>query len=155
MNDIETFLAHAIRLEEEAAVRFDELADACTTYGNAEVAGFFRQMAEFSRLHLADARARGGFRTLPDLPPGDSIWPDGQSPEAAGYEATDPFVHVADALEIALQSEKNGLAFYAEIAETTTDPEIRAMAREFTEEEADHVTQLEAWIARHNAQAAE
>lgn len=154
MDSIESFLAHAIRLEEEAALRFDELADACTTYGNGEVAAFFRQMAEFSRLHLADARARGGFRDLPELPRDSSLWPDGQSPEAAGWDGADPFVHVAEALQIALESEKQGLAFYADIAAATTDPEIRAMALEFAEEEGEHVAQLEVWITRHKAKAA-
>ncbi|MGC2856390.1 ferritin-like domain-containing protein [Novispirillum sp. DQ9] len=154
MQTIEEFLAHAIRLELEAALRFDELAEACLTNGNAEVAAFFRQMAEFSRLHLADARSRGGFRDLPDLPPSSELWPDGMSPETAGYEGTDPFLHVSRALEIALESEKQGYAFYADIAAATSDPEIRAMAQEFAEEEAEHVAQLEVWIGRHQQSAA-
>lgn len=154
MDTIESFLAHAIRLEEEAALRFDELAEACTTFGNAEVATFFRKMAEFSRLHLAEAKARAGFRNLPDLPRCDSLWPDGQSPESAGWDGADPFVHVGEALQIALESEKQGLAFYAQIADSTNDPEIRSMAREFVDEEAEHVAQLEVWIARHQAKAA-
>lgn len=154
MQTIEEFLAHAIRLEQEAALRFDELAEACLTNGNTEVAAFFRQMAEFSRLHLAEARARGGFRDLPDLPPSSELWPDGVSPEMAGYEGADPFLHVAHALEIALESEKQGHAFYADIAAFTADPEIRAAAQEFAEEEAEHVAQLEVWISRHKQTAA-
>lgn len=154
MQTIEDFLAHAIRLEQEAALRFDELAEACLTNGNTEVAAFFRQMAEFSRLHLADARQRAGFRTLPDLPPSGELWPGGISPETAGYEGTDPFLNVARALEIALDSEKQGLAFYADVADRTDDPEIRVMAREFAEEEAEHVAQLEVWIDRHRKSAA-
>ncbi len=154
MQSVEEFLAHAIRLEEEAALRFDELAEACLTNGNAEVAAFFRQMAEFSRLHLADARNRGGFRTLPVLPPSDELWPEGMSPEAAGWEGTDPFLTVSRALEVALESEKQGLAFYADVADATDDAEIRGMAREFAEEEAEHVAQLEVWIARHHQNAA-
>ncbi|MFA7430984.1 MAG: ferritin family protein [Rhodospirillaceae bacterium] len=154
MQTIEEFLAHAIRLEEEAALRFDELAEACLTNGNTDVAAFFRQMADFSRLHLADARARGGFRDLPVLPPSKDLWSDGMSPEAAGWEGTDPFLSVTRALEVALESEKQGLAFYADVAAATTDPEIRAAAQEFADEEADHVTQLEVWITRHQQSAA-
>jgi rubrerythrin len=56
MNDVAEFLAYAIKLEEDAAARFSDLAESMKTYGNREVADFFGKMAHFSRLHLAEAR---------------------------------------------------------------------------------------------------
>jgi hypothetical protein len=67
VNDVERFLAHAVQLEREAARRYEELAAAMGTEGNRELQSFFARMAHYSRLHLAEAAARGGFRELPVL----------------------------------------------------------------------------------------
>jgi hypothetical protein len=40
MNDVAEFLAYAIKLEEDAAARFSDLAESMKTYGNREVAEF-------------------------------------------------------------------------------------------------------------------
>lgn len=149
MQDIETFLAHAIRLEEEAANRFSDLTALMKTYGNEEVAAFFNTMAGFSRQHLAQARARSGFHPMAAVPADAVSWPAGESPEATSMEASHYLMTVEYALELALEGEKRSLAFYQEVAESTEDPEVRLMAQEFVEEEADHVRQLEAWVARY------
>lgn len=149
IHDAALFLAHACVLEEDAANRFSDLTEAMKTYGNHEVAAFFGQMAKFSRLHLAEARARAGFRTLPDLKPEEFQWPDGESPEAASMEGSHYLMTVDYALELALDSERRGQAFYAEVARSTTDSEVRMMAEEFAAEEAEHVVQLEAWAKRY------
>ena len=52
---------------------------------------------------------------------------------------------------MALDAESAGLAFYDNVLQTTTDPEIRVLAREFVEEEAQHVAELERWIALHSS----
>ena len=151
IHDPALFLAHACALEEDAAHRFADLSEAMKTYGNAEVAAFFGKMAEFSRLHLAEARKRSGFRDLPTLAPEDFQWPDGESPEAASMEGSHYLMTVEYALELALESERRGQAFYAEVAKTTTDSEVRMMAEEFAAEEAEHVAQLELWAKRYPA----
>jgi rubrerythrin len=148
MNSVEEFLVYAARLEQEAALRFDELADAAKSFENEEVAAFFRQMAHFSRLHLEEARKRGGFRDLPEMSPGQFQWPDAESPEAAAIVGADPNMDVIQAMDVALEAEKRGLSFYADVLSKTTDPEVRVMAREFVEEEAEHVRAIERWISR-------
>lgn len=148
-DDITLFLAHACKLEEDAANRFSDLAESMKTYGNAEIAEFFGKMAHFSRLHLEDARKRSGFRDIPVLSDEEFQWPDDESPEAASMEGSHYLMTVEYALELALDSEKRGLAFYADIAKNSADPEVRMMAEEFAAEEADHVAQLEKWKARH------
>ena len=62
------------------------------TLGSADVAAFFRQMAHFSRLHLAEATERGGFRHPPVLKPEEYQWPDGTSPETAAWAGVDGFM---------------------------------------------------------------
>jgi rubrerythrin len=43
------------------------------------------------------------------------------------------------------------LAYYRSILESTSDPEIRAFAKEFVEEETQHVAELQRWLALHYA----
>ena len=146
MQTIEEFLAYAVKLEEEAALRFGQLADAMQSCGNTDVSKLFRRLSDYSRLHLADARARSGFRDIPVLQPADYVWPDVESPEAAEIWAADPFIGREQALDVALAAETASFQYYTRIHDTTTDPEIRVMAREFAEEEAEHVAELKKWI---------
>lgn len=148
MEDVHFFLAHAIQLERESARRYEELAEAMQSLGSAEVADFFRQMAHYSRLHLNEAMARGGFRYPPDLRPEEYRWPDGSSPEAAAWAGVDGFMDVAAALELALDGERRSYDFYRDVAAASGNPNVVALAREFAEEESGHVRQLEARIAR-------
>ncbi len=149
MQTVEEFLAHTIQLESEAALRFGQLADAMTTAGNREVGLLFRRLADYSLLHLGDARERSGFRNLPVLNTNDYRWPDIESPEAAAIWAADPFIGIEQALQVALDAEAAGLAFYDEVLRTTDDPEIRVLAREFVHEEAQHVAELRRWMELH------
>ena len=147
MNDVERFLAHAIQLEREAARRYEELSAAMGTEGNRELRAFFGRMAHYSRLHLAQAAARGGFRELPVLQPDEFEWPDGTSPETAGWAGVDALMSPRAALDLALAGERSGHAYYAAMAATTADAELRAIASEFASEEAEHVCELEKLIA--------
>jgi rubrerythrin len=149
MKNVEEFLAHTIQLETEAALRFGQLADAMSTAGNKEVGRLFRRLADYSLLHLGDARARASFRTLPVMKAGDYQWPDIESPEAAAIWAADPFIGIEQALQVALDAESAGLDFYAEVLASTADPEIRVLAKEFVEEEAQHVAELKRWMQLH------
>jgi hypothetical protein len=44
-----------------------------------------------------------------------------------------------------------GHVYYKNVLETTSDPEIKALAKEFVEEESGHVAELSKWIAAHKA----
>ena len=154
MNDVELFLAHAIALERDAARRYEDLAAAMQTDGNAELKVFFARMAYFSRKHLAEAQARGGFRELPLLGADDYQWPDGCAPETADWAGVDAQMGAADALQLALASERRGHAYYAAIAATTNDIELCGIAGEFAAEEAQHVVELERLIAARLSPAA-
>jgi rubrerythrin len=152
MNSVEEFLAYAIKLEEEATLRFGQLADAMQGYGNKDVGSLFRRLSDYSRLHLADARARSGFRDMPVMSPESYQWPDVESPEAAAIWAADPFLAKSEALEIALASETAGYEFYKSVHDKTDDPEIRVLAAEFVAEEAEHVAWIKQWIADEEQQ---
>ncbi|TIX51611.1 ferritin-like domain-containing protein [Alteraurantiacibacter aquimixticola] len=151
MENVEEFLAHAIQLEREAADRFGQLADAMETGGNVEVSKLFRRLADYSRMHLADAQERAGFRDVPKKAPEDFNWPDSESPEAAAIWTADPLISAEEALLAALDAEMAGLDYYSGVLAKTEDPEIIALATEFVEEEQGHVAELQRWIsARKN-----
>ena len=143
MNSVQTFLAHAIRLESAAAQRSDELAAAMQTWGNREVEAFFRKMADYSRLHLAEAMARGGFRQVAELPADDYEWPDGVDPETPDWWGVDGMMGIEQAIENALEGEKRGLAYYEGVAAGTSNMKLKALAEEFAAEEREHVAELE------------
>jgi rubrerythrin len=147
MNDVERFLAHAVMLEREAARSYEDLAAAMQTEGNRELKVFFARMAHYSRLHLAQASARAGFRDLPPLAAHEFEWPDGTSPETADWVGVDAQMDARAALDLALDGERRGHAYYAAMAASTQDAELRHLAGEFAAEEAEHVAELEKLIA--------
>ncbi len=145
---IDDFLGYAVKVEEDAAIHFDEIAAAMEVCGNQEVGKLFRQLAGFSRLHLAEAKSRAGSIDVSKNIPPEYVWPDHSTPERTSLWAGDPAMSRVDALRAALQGEKRGYEFYAAVVATTRTPEVAAMAREFVKEEAEHVKILEAWITR-------
>ena len=146
-----SFLAHAVVLEDEAAERYDELADVMDTHNNDEVAELFRKMAGYSRLHRAEATEHAGRHAggLPPLKAWEFHWPGRESPESAAMELSHYLMTPHHALKLALAAEIQARDFYAGVAEATDDPAIAALAREFAEEEGEHAEALEAWIARY------
>jgi rubrerythrin len=147
MQSVEEFLAYTIKLEQDAAGRFGQLADAMDASGNREVGKLFHRLSNASRAHLNEARARSGFREIPVMEPRDFMWPDEESPESAAIWAADPLIGRRQALEVALAAETAGLEYYRNIFVTTTDPEIKMLARQFVDEESGHVTALQKSLA--------
>lgn len=147
MTSVEKFLGHSIKVEEEAAAHFDELGEAMEGCGNTEVAKLFRQLAGYSRLHWQEAKAKAGDRDLTGHIPEEHMWPSLETPEQTSLWAGDAAMSKRDALKAALQGEKKGFEFYHHVAQTARDAEIRALAKEFADEEAEHVAILERWIA--------
>lgn len=149
LKSVEEFLAYAAKLEEEAALRFGELADAMMSCGNGEVGQLFRRLSDYSRMHLSDARARAKYRDIPEMKANEYQWPDLESPETAHIWAADPFLGHGEALEIAREAEEASRDYYKSILDSTEDPEIKALAQEFFDEESEHVREIQKWIAAH------
>lgn len=148
---VDEFLGYAIKVEEDAAVHFEELAVTMDKVGNKEVADLFRQLGGYSRLHLAEAKERTGGRDVSGHIPGDHVWPTLETPERTELWAGDPALSRLDALKAALKGEKLGYEFYYTVAHHSKDAKIVSMAKEFVKEEAEHVQILERWIEREEA----
>lgn len=148
ISTVEMFHGYAVKIEDDAAIHYDKLAEAMNKVGNTEVAQLFQQLANYSRLHLKEAKNRAGTVDYGLHIPANYVWPDHATPERTDLWAGDPAMTKLGALKAALQGEKRGYEFYHAIAGTAKDPEVVKHAKMFAKEEAEHVAILEDWIKR-------
>ena len=59
IKSVEEFFGYAVKVEQDAAIHYDQLGAAMEKVGNAEVAELFRELADYSRLHLEEAKKTG------------------------------------------------------------------------------------------------
>jgi rubrerythrin len=140
------FLAHAIALEDEAADRYLELADMMEAHRNDEVSALFRDMVRFSQMHRDAIQARVGAVELPRLKSWEYRWRT--PPEVGGDEAFDYMLEPFHALKYARGNEVRAMEYYRTVSDESKDAEVRRLAAEFANEEAEHVAALDKWLAR-------
>jgi ferredoxin/rubrerythrin len=151
INNVEEFFGYAVKVEQDAAIHYDQLGAAMEKVGNAEVAELFHQLADYSRLHLEEAKKRAGAIDYNLHVPANYVWPDHATPERTDLRSGDPALSRLGALKAALLGERRGLEFYHSVAGFSKDSEIVKQAKEFVKEEAEHVEILERWIAREES----
>jgi ferredoxin/rubrerythrin len=151
IRSVEAFFGYAVKVEQDAAIHYDQLGVAMEKVGNAEVATLFRELADYSRLHLEEAKKRAGAIDYNLHVPANYVWPDHATPERTDLWTGDPALSRLGALKAALLGERRGLEFYHSVAGFSKDPEIVKQAKEFVKEEAEHVEILERWIAREES----
>ena len=139
------FLAHALALEQEAADRYLELADMMEAHRNDAVSKVFRDMTRYSQLHRDEIKARVGAIELPQLRAWEYRW--SLPPEVGGEEGFDYMMEAYNALKYARENEVRGMEYYRSVAEESTDAELRRLATDFANEEAEHVAALDKWLA--------
>ena len=132
-------LAHAHKIEADAAEHYGLLAEQMETHNNPEVAKLFRKLEWVEGLHAGKILDRAGDTTLPTLSPWESIWPGDRSPEAVDLGEAHYLMTPWQALQMALKAEQSAFAFYDRLAQSATDPEIKQLATEFAAEEREHV----------------
>jgi rubrerythrin len=148
MTDLDTFLAYSVALEEEAAERHDELADMMEVHNNPGVADTFRKLAHYSRLHAREIRDHSRGSDLPRIAPWDFGWETMEGPETADIGEMNYLMNATQALIIAMGNERRAHDFYFSISEESPDPDVRALASEFADEEKQHLALLEKWLAK-------
>ena len=146
IGSIAEFLAHAIVLERESVDRYEELADSMETHNNLEIAKLFRKLAHFGELHAHEVEHHASGMELPQISPWDFKWSSPEAPESGAIEEVHYLMGTREALEFALHNETQGRDFYAYVADSSPDEEVRRMAAQFTEEETEHVNILKSWI---------
>ena len=146
IDSVAEFLVHAETLERESVERYAELADSMEIHNNPKVTDLFRKLSHFGENHLNKVLQQIAGLELPEIPPWDFKWDSPESPEAGNHDEVHYLMNIREALQFALHNEVRGRDFYAQVAGTTPNPEVKEMAEEFTEEENEHVHLLEVWI---------
>ena len=140
------FLAHAIKMEDEAAERYLELADMMEAHNNVDVAKVFRDMSRYSILHRDSIKERATGVELPRMRLADFKWVT--PPEVADDEIFDYMLDPFRALEFARENEQLAAQYYQAVADETEDEEVKRLATEFAEEEQEHTEALDQILAQ-------
>ena len=139
-------MAQALVMENEAAQRYADLADAMETHNNRGVAELFRKMAVIERKHAAQIMAEMGWKEAPPLP--KVAWEDFEAPETAPADAVHYLMTPYHALEIALANEKRAERFFTRLVRMANVESVRKAARELMAEEREHVALVTAWLKK-------
>ncbi len=141
---LDEFFAAAIAMEEEAAQRYEEFADAMELHNNGEVAAMFRKLAGIEARHADELMAQRGWTSLPLLP---RIAFEGfEGAETAPGSDVHYLMTPWHVLELALANEERAVRFFAHLAEIAADETIRHAAQEMRAEEEEHVALVKAWM---------
>ena len=134
-------LSHALAIETEAVERYTMLADQMEVHNNPELVAIFRKLAHVEGLHAKEIEERAAGLDMPDLKPWEYEWGGGESPEAS------------DPTEVA--AEQRAFAFFDDLVGKVEDAEVRKLAKEFAEEEREHVALVEELLERYPQPAAD
>ena len=146
--------AVAYRIEADAVERYELLADQMETHNNPELVAVFRDLCRAEKIHRDEIQRLAGeidvvthARQLP-------CWDRGDSPEEVDLGAAHYMMTPWHALQMALEGEKRALDFFTSVMETTEDSQVKRLAEEFAEEEAEHVNLVHRLLRRYPQPAA-
>jgi rubrerythrin len=139
ITSITDLLALAYQIEADAVQRYTELAEQMETHNNQELVGVFRDLARAEGIHAEEIRKMADDIDLMAQAQRLGRWKKGGSPEEADLGAAHYLMTPWHALQLALTGEKQALAFFTSVVDSTKDAKIKDMAAEFVEEEAEHV----------------
>ena len=141
------FMRQALVMENEAAQRYTEFADAMEMHNNREVADLFRKMADIEGRHAQQIMAQMGWTETP-APAGPIAWDGFEAPETAPIDEVHYLMQPYHALELALANEERAERFFARLARAATTASVRKAARELEAEEREHVELVREWMKR-------
>lgn len=134
--------AHAIAIEQEAAERYGEFAERMLDEGREDLARVFSLLAGLEAEHLEALQRRSAGIALPAIAEGEHKWLDAGAPETAAREFLYRLMTPRFALSIALRAERRAQDFFEHVFWTSSDPALRALAREMAADEREHAALL-------------
>jgi rubrerythrin len=141
-------LAVAYQIEADAVERYELLADQMETHNNAELVAVFRDLARAESIHRDEIRRLAGDLDVVAHARRMAAWGH-ESPEQASLDAAHYLMTPWHALHLALAGEKRALAYFTSVVQDAGDPDVRKLAEEFVEEEAEHVNLVHRLLRRH------
>lgn len=148
IESVEELMAHAYALELDAVARYTELAAQMETHNNPELAVMFAKLARIEQLHADQIAEQARGMDLPHLSPWEYKWPGMESPEAVDGGQAHYLMTPWHALQLARTGECAARDFYQSLAGAAKNPKVGALAKEFFEEEIEHVRLIDEWLAR-------
>lgn len=142
------FMALALVMENEAAQRYAEFADAMEVHNNLDVANLFRKMADIEGRHATQIMAEMGWKEVPPLPAGTPTWEGFEAPETTPGDEVHYLMQPYHALQLALQNEERAERFFGRLASVATVATVRKAALELQAEEREHVELVRAWMSK-------
>jgi rubrerythrin len=139
ITSLSDLFAVAYQIEADAVERYKLLADQMETHNNPELVAVFRDLARAEGIHAEEIRRQAGDIDVIAHARKIAKWGKGESPEEAELDAAHYLMTPWHALQMALAGEKRAVAYFSHVAENATDEKVRDMAKEFVEEEAEHV----------------
>jgi rubrerythrin len=146
-------LAVAYRIEADAVERYELLAGMMETHNNPELVAVFGDLARAEAIHRDEIRRLAGDVDVVGHASKMARWSKGESPEEVDVGKAHYLMTPWHALDLALAGEKRALAFFGSVVATTTDPDIKKLAKEFAEEETEHVNLVYRLMQRYLAPA--
>lgn len=136
----------AILVEEEAQERYEEFAAQMQQHRTPDAAKFFRYMAANESMHGLELSARRAqrFSDAPRMVTRAMIF----DIEAPDYDAARAFMSPRNAMKAALASEVKAYDFFVAALPSLTDPEVRALFKELSEEEVEHQNLVKIELAK-------
>jgi rubrerythrin len=139
ITSIADLFALAYQIEIDAVERYKILAEQMQTHNNPDLVKVFHDLARAEGIHAEEIRRQAGDIDVVAHAREVAKWKKGDSPEEADLSEVHYLMTPWHALKLALNGEERALAFFTHILETTQDEKIKQMAKEFAEEETEHV----------------
>ncbi len=135
-------LAHA--MEQEAANRYEGLAEDMRRQNKKDLAAVFSQLAASEREHVDSVTRWSQSRSGKDPDPALVHWemPEPFDPETVSEVKTSRLITPYRALATAVRNEERAFAFWSYLAAYSEDPEIKKAAEAMAREELGHVAKL-------------
>lgn len=130
--------AVAYQIEIDAVERYKVLAEQMETHNNPDLVKVFGDLSRAEGLHAEEIRRQAGDIDVVTHARQVAKW-KGESPEEADLGSAHYLMTPWHALQMALAGEERALAYFKYVVETAKDQTIKNMAKEFVEEEAEHV----------------
>jgi len=148
---VSELLVHALVIELEAVQSYKDLREQMEECGNSDVADLFEKMSILEAEHAEKIREKAGELELPKLAPWEFRWAGLEAPENIDLAGVHYLMTPHQALTLALENELSAMAFFDAIAHDCTDKRVRSMAKEFADDERQHVAWMKEWLAKYLA----
>jgi rubrerythrin len=142
-------MVHALVIELEAVQSYKDLTNQMNQSGNTEVAELFERMSKLEAEHADKVREKAGDLELPELAPWEFRWSGLEPPENIDLAGVHYLMTPHQALSLALENEMSAMAFFDAIAHDCADDRVRDLAKEFADDERQHVAWMKDWLARY------